>query len=128
MVVLMTKAMAMNGKGKPMPKLIHDDEVAQICGWLGIQTDMGEEQLRVALQCVALFDKKQQDYGSGNISSSGQLGVATRLQDKVSRMRHLLIKQLKGEGDPVNESLEDTYLDAANYCMIGALLLRGRWE
>lgn len=89
---------------------------------------MGEEQLRVALECVALFDRKQQDYGSSNISSCGQLGVATRLQDKVSRMQNLLIKELKGEGDPTNESLEDTYLDAANYCMIGALLHRGMWE
>lgn len=95
---------------------------------LAIQTDMGKEMVRVALECVALFDKKQQDYGSSNIGMSGELGVAVRIQDKASRMRHLLIKQLRGEGEVNNESLEDSYKDAANYGMIGVLLNRNVWK
>lgn len=59
---------------------------------------------------------------------SGELGVAVRIQDKASRMRHLLIKQLRGEGEVNNESLEDSYKDAANYGMIGVLLNRNVWK
>ena len=56
------------------------------------------------------------------------MGIAVRLQDKVSRMRNLLLKELKNEGNPNHESLEDTYKDAANYAMIGLLLKRGLWK
>ena len=51
-----------------------------------------------------------------------------RLQDKVSRMRNLLLKQLKGDANVNHESLEDAFKDAANYAMIGLLLKRGLWK
>ena len=51
-----------------------------------------------------------------------------RLQDKVSRMRNLLLKQLKGDANVNHESLEDTFKDAANYGMIGLILKRGLWK
>lgn len=96
---------------------------------LGVKTVMGEEIIRVALECIELFDSKQQDYGSSNIGISGEVGVQVRLQDKVSRMRHLLEKRVKEPGGEVNnESLGDTYQDVANYGMIGMLLDRGLWK
>jgi hypothetical protein len=57
-----------------------------------------------------------------------EMGVAFRIQDKASRMQNLLLKELKGESSINHESLEDTYLDAANYCLIALLLKRGLWE
>ena len=56
------------------------------------------------------------------------MGIAVRLQDKVSRMQNLLHKELKGESSINHESLEDTFKDAANYAMIGLILRRGLWE
>jgi len=109
-------------------KKINDDKMSFIQDILGIKTEMGVEQLRAACEAVQLFDTKQQDYGSGNISATGEIGVACRLQDKVSRMRNLLLKELKGESGINHESLEDTYLDATNYCLIGLLLKRGLWK
>ena len=96
---------------------------------LGVKTVMGEEIIRVALECIELFDRKQQDYGSSNIGISGEVGVQVRLQDKVSRMRHLLEKRMQEPGMKVNnESLGDTYQDVANYGMIGMLLDRDLWK
>ena len=51
--------------------------------------------------------------------------MAVRLQDKASRMRHLLLKELRGMVQVNHESLEDSFRDAANYGMIGLLLKRG---
>ena len=51
-----------------------------------------------------------------------------RLQEKVSRMRNLLLKELKGDANVNHESLEDTFKDAANYGMIGLLLKRKLWK
>ena len=95
---------------------------------LNVQTDMGREIVKVALECIKLFDEKQLDYGSSNIATSGEMGVAVRLQDKVSRMRHILLKQMCGENGVNNESLADTYQDVANYGMIGMLLNRNLWK
>ena len=109
-------------------KKINDDKMSFIQDILGIKTEMGVEQLRACCEAVQLFDTKQMDYGSTNIAACGEMGIAVRLQDKVSRMRNLLLKELKGESGINHESLEDTYLDAANYCLIGLLLKRGLWE
>ena len=109
-------------------KKINDEEMTLILDVLGIKTEMGVEMLRAACECIQLFDTKQLDYGSSNIALSGEMGVAVRLQDKVSRMRNLLLKELKGESSINHESLEDTYLDTCNYALIGLLLKRGLWE
>ena len=101
----------------------------QIEEGLKIQTDMGKEVIKVALECIQLFDRKQQDYGSSNISISGEIGIQVRLHDKVSRMRHLLEKRMREPGMRINnESLDDTYQDVANYGMIGMLLSRKKWK
>tara|TARA_B100001250_G_C19536124_1_gene672607 strand:- start:388 stop:720 length:333 start_codon:yes stop_codon:yes gene_type:complete len=107
---------------------INEDKLDLISDSLGLKTEMGVEQLRVALECVQLFDTKQQDYGSENIKAGGELGISVRLQDKVSRMRHILIKEIEGKEKIKHESLEDTYKDAANYALIGLLLQRKRWK
>ena len=106
-------------------KKINDDKMAFMRDILGIQTEMGMEMLRAACECVQLFDTKQLDYGSSNITLNGELGVAVRLQDKVGRMRHILLKELTGKVRVNHESLEDSFKDAANYGMIGLLLLGG---
>lgn len=95
---------------------------------LNVQTDMGREIVKVALECIKLFDEKQLDYGSSNIAASGEIGIAVRLQDKVSRMRHILLKGMRGNGEVNNEPLVDSYQDAANYGMIGMLLNRNLWK
>ena len=109
-------------------KKINEDKMSFMQDILGIETDMGVEMLRIVCECVQLFDTKQMDYGSTNIAACGEMGIAVRLQDKVSRMQNLLLKELKGEGGVNHESLEDTFKDAANYAMIGLILRRGLWE
>ena len=115
-------------------KAINDDKVDFISTALGVRTEMGVEMVRAAMECVQLFDTKQQDYGSDNISSNGELGIAVRLQDKVSRMRHILLKELAAQERSAHvfktnhETLEDSFKDAANYALIGLLLRRKKWK
>jgi hypothetical protein len=114
-------------KNRKMKK-INEDKMSFMQDILGIQTEMGVEMLRAACECIQLFDSKQLDYGSSNIALGGEMGVAVRLQDKVSRMRNLLLKELKGDANVNHESLEDSFKDAANYGMIGILLRRKLWK
>ena len=115
-------------------KKINDDKVDFISTALGVRTEMGVEMVRAAMECVQLFDTKQQDYGSDNISSNGELGIAVRLQDKVSRMLHIFLKELAVQERSAqvfktnHEALEDSFKDAANYALIGLLLRRKKWK
>ena len=46
---------------------INDDQVDFILTALGVRTEMGVEMVRAAMECVKLFDTKQQDYGIDNL-------------------------------------------------------------
>jgi hypothetical protein len=78
-------------------------------------------------ECFDLFQKKQLDYGPGNISDGwngfGPASLLIRMNDKMQRMIHLN----KTGANPNNESLVDSLNDIANYAMIMRLCLSGQW-
>ena len=65
---------------------------------------------------------KQRDYGPGNILDFGDFGVLVRANDKVARLKNLY----KGNR-PQNETVDDSWLDLANYAVIAMLVRRGYW-
>lgn len=67
---------------------------------------------------VNLLSAKQHDYGYENILSFQQLGCIVRASDKVARLRNLKNKEVSVQ----DESMEDSYLDLAGYCVIAAML------
>lgn len=89
---------------------------------------------KVIAEIVALHDKKQSDYGRtedpfANVRASEDFGVAPwlgaviRANDKVRRLQ----KFARG-GTMVNESAEDSMLDAAVYFIIALCLFREEQE
>jgi len=78
-------------------------------------------------QLAAIMVKKHQDYGPMNIAGApgGPMnGLRVRMYDKLARLNNLV-----DTGDTPNyESIEDTFLDLANYAIIGLLVQRGQWE
>lgn len=105
-------------------RLIAESPIEQICREYCIQTDMGREALYIALENVALLDRKHRDYGAANISATGEQGVVTRIADKSARLIQLVMKNL----NPSNETIEDSYADVSNYGLIGQLLRRNLWK
>jgi hypothetical protein len=78
-------------------------------------------------ELVALLLKKHDDYGPKNISNApgGPLnGLNVRMYDKLARLDNLI----SNGKNPKNESLRDTFLDIANYAIIGLLVLDGKWD
>ena len=95
-----------------------------LCNAYDITTDMGRAALEVALENVALLDRKHRDYGPGNINQFGEFGIVVRLSDKFERLRRLITSKT----DAANEPLEDTYQDIANYATIALLVRNNRWK
>ena len=90
---------------------------------LGLQTDMAKEAFRIVCENVRIMDTKQLDYGSNNISAFGEFGVLVRLNDKMERL-----KNLNKMPSVKNESIDDTYLDIANYAVISLMIRRNLWK
>jgi hypothetical protein len=77
---------------------------------------------------------KNNDYSPANILGTGEIGCVVRLWDKVARLLNLTgfeinvtTAQFTKPKEVKHESIEDTYLDTANYAIIGQLLREGRW-
>ena len=72
--------------------------------------------------------RKHQDYGPLNIAMApggAMNGLLVRMHDKMARLENLYYKS---SNTPNYESIEDTFIDLANYAIIGLLVQRGQWE
>lgn len=64
---------------------------------------------------------KQHDYGPGNISKFGTIGIMVRMSDKAERLRNLRAR----DADPQNESLVDTLFDILGYSIVALMWMEG---
>lgn len=101
-----------------------EEITSQLIPLLGIETDMGKEALKYYLEAILMFEKKQLDYGSGNIADFGEFGVLVRLNDKINRLKNLFKNQVEAR----NESIADTWLDITNYGLIGTMCHNKVWK
>lgn len=90
--------------------------------------------LEIVMSMYRLHLSKNADYSPANILGTGEIGLITRLWDKIARLMNLQGFRLKAELEafeqprsPKHEAIEDTYHDAAVYSVIGLLLRRGVW-
>jgi|TARA_R110000751_G_scaffold9764_4_gene36076 hypothetical protein len=132
----------MNAKGglKVPKKKIQDfidDETNQIITIFEEEyPELSNEFQVIQDEMYEMFARKHMDYGLNNIALGGDLtnkedkkfsltGLCIRLTDKISRLKNLLVNGrsfVKGEG------MEDTFIDIANYGIIGLLVGRDKWK
>ena len=89
-----------------------------------LKTDMAREAEKVMQECLELLDKKQQDYGSGNITIIGEPGVLMRTLEKTERLKRLITTK----ANPNYEAIEDSWKDIVNYAVIAILVRRNLWK
>ena len=98
--------------------------------------ELSEEYKRISEEMYEMFAQKHMDYGLNNIALGGDLtnsedkkfsltGLCIRLTDKISRLKNLLIN---GKNYVQGEGMEDTFIDIANYGIIGLLVGRDKWR
>tara|TARA_R100000742_G_C4189424_1_gene21987 strand:+ start:134 stop:556 length:423 start_codon:yes stop_codon:yes gene_type:complete len=125
---------------KEFDKLVKKEETIDGLGVVEVfeteYPELAEEYKRIGMEMYQMFAAKHMDYGLNNIALGGDLnnkedkkfsltGLAIRLTDKISRLKNLLINgknYVKGEG------MEDTFIDIANYGIIGLLVGRNKWK
>ncbi len=110
----------------PIETRVVTQSIQDLAKQLGLKTEMGLEALKIALANIQTLDRKQQDYGPGNISAFGELGLLVRCNDKIERLKNLWATGRLN--DPENESTTDSWLDLSNYGIIATLIRLGIWK
>lgn len=85
-----------------------------------------EDAQKIYDELLAILVKKQIDYGPYNIwhaPGGATNGLMVRMSDKLERLKNLIYKKI----EPNNESLEDSFVDMANYAIIALMVQRGVW-
>jgi hypothetical protein len=82
--------------------------------------------MRTFEELETLLLRKHKDYGPKNIALApgGPInGLRVRMWDKMARINNLI----DNKQESLNEPLEDSFADLANYAIIGLMVLRGQW-
>ena len=99
--------------------------------------ELSKEFQNIQKEMYEMFARKHMDYGLNNIALGGDIvnnsddkqfsltGLCIRLTDKISRLKNLLIN---GRSFVEGEGMEDTFIDIANYGIIGLLVGRDKWK
>ena len=108
---------------------------------LGLTTDLARAVVPILIRNLITLEAKQKDYGPHNLTKFGTFGVVVRMGDKMERIINLANKSRRYEGvaDAIgrhpsaraeivqNEPLADSFLDMANYSLIGYVMNTNTW-
>tara|TARA_R110000823_G_scaffold194730_7_gene326112 strand:+ start:2645 stop:3085 length:441 start_codon:yes stop_codon:yes gene_type:complete len=135
---IMSDREIMDAKNPKKIQEFMDDEANQIITIFEEEyPELSNEFQVIQDEMYEMFARKHLDYGLNNIALGGDIvnnaddkkfsltGLCIRLTDKISRLKNLLINGrsfVKGEG------MEDTFIDIANYGIIGLLVGRDKWK
>lgn len=93
-----------------------------------------EEFINTTMKMYRMHLNKNADYSPANILGTGEIGLITRLWDKVARLMNLTGFEIDARLIrhrimlfPKNESIDDTLIDTANYSIIGLILRKQLW-
>ena len=78
-----------------------------------------DQMKAVQTEALALFEKKNQDYGDA-FANYGTIGVLVRLSDKISRSVSISKSSVTLVQD---ESMRDTLIDLHNYAAMAIMLM-----
>ena len=135
---IMSDREIMDAKNSKKIQEFMDDEINQIITIFEEEyPELSNEFMLIQEEQYEMFARKHMDYGLNNIALGGDIvnnsddkqfsltGLCIRLTDKISRLKNLLVNGrsfVKGEG------MEDTFIDIANYGIIGLLVGRDKWK
>ena len=113
---------------------LHYDEIDAVKFVEEKYPETTQEFRRLQQEQYRVFCEKQMDYGPGNISVGTNLetdeeikmsltGLWFRMNDKIQRMKTLLMSNQNAN----NEPLEDSFLDVSNYGIMSTIVSNKKW-
>lgn len=86
-----------------------------------VNVESVKEQFEIMLKTFAVKNKKYGNSFEISIDKYGIIAALTRLSDKFNRIENLI---LSGDSGTDDESVVDTLIDMANYCVMTATYMK----
>ncbi|MEK6850059.1 MAG: hypothetical protein AABX85_00620 [Nanoarchaeota archaeon] len=81
-----------------------------------------DEMSKITKEIELTLKKKNKTYGDNNIIKMGKLGILTRIEEKVERLRNMIENDIED-----TETKEDSWKDITGFGIIGTMVERGKW-
>src|SRR5208337_236483 len=107
-----------------------DELEKEIYSKLDCKHEITKEYIKVLIESVKRFEKKQEVYDISNIADSGEIGIFTRIGDFFSKIKkYLSISEEKRKELMLTEEKVDKYFfDLGIYAFIATILRKGNWK
>ena len=91
------------------------------------KNDLVTEHKNICESLNAVYELKNSKYGDSfgqSVREFGYIAALTRISDKYNRIKQLILTEQNG--NDTDESLEDSLLDLANYCIMTTMELNNK--
>jgi len=107
-----------------------EDLINRIFEELKCKHNISKEFLKALLEATKRFDHKQDVYETDNISSTGEVGILTRIGDAFFEIRKYLEvdEDERVELQLTEEKIIKDFMDIGVFGLIGYLYIKGLWK
>ncbi len=92
--------------------------------------DITKEYIETLLESVKRFDKKQEVFTTDNIADTGEIGIFTRISDRLTEIKKYLSvdEEAREELMLTKEKIVKDFLDIGIFGFIGYIYKNNKWK
>jgi len=104
--------------------------VKEIFKKLECKHDITKEYIRTLVKSIIKFERKQEVFTTDNISESGEIGLFTRLGDRLSEIKKYLSvgQEARDELMLTEDKITKDFLDIGIFGFIGYIYRNKKWK
>ena len=89
-----------------------------------------KEYIKTVIKSIAKFEKKQEVFTTDNISDSGEIGLFTRIGDRLSEIKKYLSvgQEARDELMLTEDKITKDFLDIGIFGFIGYIYRNNKWK
>lgn len=97
---------------------------------LNCKHEISKQYIKVLLESLNRFEKKQEIFDTDNISNGGEIGVFVRIGDFLSKIKKYLAinEEKRAELLLTEDKINKYYLDLGTFAFIALIFRRGDWK
>jgi hypothetical protein len=97
---------------------------------LNCKHDITKEYISTVLESILKFEKKQEVFTTDNIADSGEIGLYTRIGDRLSEIKKYLSvsKESREELMLTDDKITKDFLDIGVFGFIGYIFKNNKWK
>lgn len=104
--------------------------IDEIFNRLNCKHEISKEYIKTVIKSIKKFEKKQEVYTTNNIVDYGEIGLSTRIGDRLSEIKKYLAvdQDQRDELMLTEEKISKDFLDIGIFSFIAYIFKQGKWK